>query len=158
MEYTEPKRGDRIFHSGRITTIDSFDDDHGTFLRNGQWVSIDEFEKNEDGVWTRTPAPRTYEIGEQYKASSLRRGVAVVRPAVFAGGASGKDKVVTTSPCCQLHLRRLDFADLTSDLAARQGGWSEQCNSCKACYKVKLMFTGSPRLGLYGVRWESLGF
>lgn len=158
MEFVEPKRGDRIASGGRITTIDSFSEDDGTFLRSGQWVDISDFEKNEDGVWVRTHSPRTYEIGEPYKVSSLRKGVAVVRPAVFAGGVSGKDKVVTTSPCCQLYMRRLDFGDLTSDLAARQGGWSEQCNSCKAHYKVMLMFTGSPRLGLYGVRWESLGF
>lgn len=158
MEFTEPKRGDRIFHSGRITTIDSFDEDNGTFLSNGQWVDISDFEKNVDGVWAKIPGPRTYEIGEQYKVSSLRKGVAVIRPAVFAGGMSGRDKVVTTSPCCQLYMRRLDFGDLTSELAARQGGWSEQCTSCKAHYKVMLMFNGSPRIGLYGVRWESLGF
>lgn len=158
MEFTEPKQGDRIFHSGRITTIDSFSDDHGTFLRNGQWVDISDFEKNGDGVWQKVAALRTYEIGEQYKASSLRKGVAVIRPAVFAGGMTGSDRVVTTSPCCPLYMRRLHFGDLTSDLAARQGGWSEQCTSCKAQYKVMLMFTGSPRLGLYGVRWESLGF
>jgi hypothetical protein len=158
MEFTEPKRGDRIFHSGRITTIDSFDEDHGTFLGNGQWVGISDFEKDGDGIWTKIAAPRTYEIGEEYKASSLRKGVAVIRPAVFSGGTSGKDKVVTTSPCCQLYMRRLDFGDLTSDLAARQGGWLEKCTACKAQYKVMLMFTGSPRLGLYGVRWESEGF
>lgn len=158
MEFAEPKRGDRIVYGGRITTIDSFSEDDGTFLRSGQWVCISDFEKNADGVWVRTDSPRTYEIGEHYKGSSLRKGVAVVRPAVFAGGVSGKDRVVTTSPCCQLHMRRLDFGDLTSDLASRQGGWSEQCTACKAQYKVMLMFTGSPRIGLYGVRWESLGF
>lgn len=158
MEFVEPKVGDQIAHGGRITTIDSFSEDDGTFLRSGQWVCISDFEKNADGVWVRTDSPRTYEIGEAYKASSLRKGVAVVRPAVFSGALSGKDKVVTTSPCCQLYLRRLDFGDITSDLAARQGGWLEQCNPCKAQYKVMLMFTGSPRLGLYGVRWESLGF
>lgn len=158
MEFVEPKRGDRIFHGARITTIDSFSDDYGTFLHSGQWVDISDFEKNSDGVWTKKSAPRTYEIGEQYKNSSLRKGVAVIRPAVFSGGTSGKDKVITTSPCCQLHMRRLDFGDLTSNPAARQGGWLERCTSCKAQYKVMLMFTGSPRLGLYGVRWESMGF
>jgi hypothetical protein len=158
MEYVEPKAGDRIVHRDTITTIDSFSEDDGTFLRNGQWVCISDFEKNQDGVWQRKSAPLTYEIGEHYKASSLRKGVAVIRPAVFSGGVSGKDKVVTTSPCCQLYMRRLDFGDLTSDLAARSGGWSEQCSSCKAHYKVMLVFTGSPRLGLYGVRWESMGF
>lgn len=158
MEIVEPKQGDRIFYGGRITTIDSFSEDHGTFLHSGQWVSIDQFEKNADGVWMKRGASKTYQIGEAYKASSLRKGVAVIRPAVFAGGVSGKDRVVTTSPCCQLYLRRLDFADLTSDLATQQGGWSEQCSSCKTHYTVTLMFTGSPRLGLYGVRWECLGF
>lgn len=158
MEHVEPKCGDRIAHGGRITTIYSFSEDDGTFLRNGQWVCISDFEKNEDGVWVRIDSPRTYEIGEQYKVSSLRKGVAIVRPAVFAGGMSGRDKVVTTSPCCQLYMRRLDFGDLTSDLASRQGGWSEQCTACKAHYKVMPVFTGSPRLGLYGVRWESQGF
>jgi len=158
MEFTEPKRGDRIFHSGRITTIDSFDEDSGTYLGNGQWVCISDFEKDGDGIWTKIAEPRTYEIGEEYKASSLRKGVAVIRPAVFAGGASGRDKVVTTSPCCQLHMRRLDFGDLISNPAARQGGSPEQCTSCKAHYKVMIVFTGSPRLGLYGVRWESEGF
>lgn len=158
MEFVEPKRGDRVAYSGRITTIDSFSDDHGTFLRNGQWVDISDFEKNEDGVWVKKAQPRTYGIGESYKNSSLRKGVSVIRPAVFSGGVSGRDKVVTTSPCCPLYMRRLDFGDLTSDIAARQGGWSEKCSSCKAHYKVMLMFTGSPRVGLYGVRWESLGF
>src|ERR1044072_7456465 len=119
MEFVEPKRGDRIASGGRIRTIDSFSEDNGTFLRSGQWVDISDFEKNEDGVWVRTHSPRTYEIGEPYKVSSLRKGVAVVRPAVFAGGVSGKDKVVTTSPCCQLYMRRLDLGDPTSDLAAR---------------------------------------
>lgn len=158
MEHVEPKRGDRIAHGGRITTIDSFSEDDGTFLGNGQWVCISDFEKNEDGVWVHIGSPRTYEIGEQYKVSSLRKGTAVVRPAVFAGGLSGKDKVVTTSPCCQLYLRRLDFDDLNSDLAAKQGGWSERCSSCKAHYTVSLAFTGSPRIGLYGVRWVYSGF
>jgi hypothetical protein len=158
MEFVEPRQGDRIFYSGRITTIDSFSDDHGTFLRNGQWVDISDFEKNADGVWMKKAAPRTYEIGEAYKNSSLRKGVAVIRPAVFSGGVSGRDKVVTTSPCCPLYMRRLDFGDLTSDIAARQDGWPEKCSPCKAHYKVVLMFTGSPRVGLYGVRWESKGF
>jgi len=158
MESVEPKRGDRVVHNGRIVTIQDFDEDNGTHLGFGQWVSINEYEKNSDGVWVRVDSPRTYVIGEPYKNSSLRKGVAVIRPAVFAGGVSGKDKVVTTSPCCPLYLRRLDFDDLTSDLARRQDGWSEQCNSCKAHYTVQLMYTGSPRIGLYGVRWESLGF
>lgn len=158
MEFVEPKRGDRIFHSGRITTIDSFSDDYGTFLRNGQWVSIDEFEKNADDVWTRKPAPKTFQIGENYtnRHTSLK-GTKVIRPAVYLGGKV--EKVVTTSPCCTLTSRRLDLGDLTSDLAVRQGGWSEICTGCKWCYRVTVVHTGSdPRLGLYGVCWESLGF
>jgi len=158
MEYTEPKRGDHIFYNGRITTIDGFDEDSGTRLRDGQWVCISDFEKDEDGIWTRKPAACTYEIGEAYKVSSLRSGVTVVRPAVFSGGVSGKDKVVTTSPCCALFARHLNFGDINSGTAARNGGWLEKCNQCKAHYKVSLAYTGSPRLGLYGVRWESLGY
>lgn len=158
MEYIEPKRGDRIFHGGRITTIEGFDEDSGTFLGNGQWVCISDFEKDEDGIWMRKPAPRTYQIGESYRNSGLRAGVAVIRPAVFSGGVKAEDKVVTTSPCCALFARHLNFGDLSSDIAARSGGWLEKCTQCKAHYKVSLVYTGSPRLGLYGVRWEALGY
>lgn len=158
MEFVEPQRGDRIFHSGRITTIDSFSDDYGTFLRNGQWVSIDQFEKNEDGVWMRKPEPKTFQIGENYtnRHTSLK-GTKVIRAAVLASAKA--DKVVTTSPCCTLVSRRLDLDDITSSLAEKQGGWSEICTGCKWCYRVTAVYTGNdPRLGLYGVCWESLGF
>lgn len=154
MEFIEPKRGDRIFHGGRMTTIDSFSDDHGTFLGLGQWVCISDFTKDEDGVWRQIPKSRTYQIGEIYKASDLRKGVAVIRPAVFVGGANGKDKVVTTPPCCVLYSRRLDFDDLNSGLATKQGGWLEKCTHCGWHYKVSMVSNGGPRLGLYGVRWE----
>ena len=73
MEFVEPKRGDRIFHSGRITTIDSMDEDNGTFLGNGQWVCISDFVKGEDGVWVRELPPRTYKIGDSYSGSDISR-------------------------------------------------------------------------------------
>ncbi len=157
MEYVEPKRGDRIFYSGRITTIEGFDEDHGTFLRNGQWVSIHEFEKNADGVWARKPAPKTFQIGEKYtnRHTSLK-GTKVIRPAVYLGGKV--EKIITTSPCCTLTSRRLDFGDLTSSLAEDQGGWTETCTGCGWYYKVSAVYLGDgPRLGLYGVCWESMG-
>lgn len=157
MEFVEPKRGDRIFHSGRITTIEGFDEDYGTRLRNGQWVCISDFEKNPDGVWTRKPEPKTFQIGEEYsnRHTSLK-GTKVIRPAVFLGGKV--DKIVTTSPCCTLTSRRFDLDDLLSGVAVQQGGWSDTCTGCKWYYRVTVVHTGSdPRLGLYGVCWESMG-
>lgn len=157
MEFVEPKRGDRIFHSGRITTIEGFDEDSGTFLRNGQWVSIHEFEKNADGVWTRKPSPKTFQIGENYtnRHTSLA-GTKVIRPAVYLGGKT--EKIATTSPCCTLISRRLDLGDLTAKLTERQGGWTETCTGCGWYYRVSVVHTGQDvRLGLYGVCWESSG-
>lgn len=158
VAFTEPKRGDRIFHSGRITEIDGFSEDDGAILRNGQSVCISNFEKNEDGVWTLKLPPRTYLIGEQYENyRSSRKGVAVIRPAVYQKGKA--EKVITTSPCCTLNVRRLDYADVSSDLARKTGGWSETCTQCGWHYTVSLVSaTKDPRLGLYGVRWESKGF
>lgn len=158
MEFMEPKRGDRIFHSGRITEIDGFSEDDGTILRNGQSVCISNFEKNSDGVWVLKSPPRTYLIGEHYENyRSSRKGVAVIRPAVYQGGKT--EKVITTSPCCTLTVRHLDYADISSDLAQRTGGWDETCTACGWHYTVRLVSqTNDPRLGLYGVRWESKGF
>lgn len=157
MERVEPKTGDRIFHSGRITTIDGFSDDHGTRLYDGQWVCISDFEKNADGVWTKIPEPHTYGIGESYRATDLRKGVAVIRPAVFMGGKV--DQIVTTSPCCTLWSRRLRFDELTSDQAMQGEGWPDVCTKCGWRYRISAVYVGDgPRLGLYGTRWESLGF
>lgn len=160
MEFVEPKRGDRIEDNGRITTIDSFHDDHGTKLYSGRWVCISDYTKGKDNVWRKEPKPDEYAIGETYENyRSSRKGSSVIRSAVFLAGANGPDKVITSSPCCTLHARRLDFDDLNSTLAAKQGGWSEKCTGCNWHYSLTLVFTGSdPRLGLYGVRWESKGF
>src|SRR5690606_41683805 len=106
MEFTEPKRGDLIFHSGRITEIDGFSEDDGTILRNGQSVCISNFEKNSDGVWVPKSPPRTYLIGEHYENyRSSRKGVAVIRPAVFLCGKMVK--VITHAHPCSYIDRHL---------------------------------------------------
>lgn len=160
MEFVEPKRGDRIECNGRITTIENFGEEYGTRLHSGPDVDISDYTKDKDGVWRKEPKPEAYGIGETYQNyRSSRKGSSVIRPAVYLMGANGPDKVITSSPCCTLHARRLDFDDLNSSLAAKQGGWSEKCTGCKWHYSVTLVYTGNdPRLGLYGVRWESKGF
>lgn len=158
MEFVEPKPGDRIFHSGRITTIDSMDEDNGTFLSNGQWVCISDYAKDRDGIWTKESAPRIFQIGEKYtnRHTSLK-GAMVIRPAVYQG--SQEERVITSAPCCVLASRRFNIADVASDLAIRMGGWSTTCTGCGWHYRVTLVHTGNDfRLGLYGVRWESMGF
>ncbi|QJD53808.1 hypothetical protein SEA_KELA_248 [Streptomyces phage Kela] len=158
MEFMEPKRGDKVVYQGQLRTIEGFDEDHGTHLGMGAWISINEYEKNGEGVWVRTDSPRTYLIGEPYENyRSSRKGVAVIRPAVYQKGST--EKVITTSPCCTLNVRHLNYADVSSDLAKRTGGWSETCTQCGWHYAVSLVSqTNDPRLGLYGVRWESKGF
>lgn len=101
-----------------------------------------------------------YLIGEVYSnRSASRKGVAVVRPAVLEGLSGPEPKVITTAPCCIDQTRRLSFNDLTSSLAAKQGGWGARCTHCKEHYNVLVEYTGTdPRLGLYGVRWISQGF
>jgi hypothetical protein len=100
-----------------------------------------------------------YLIGEQYSNKATgRKGVAVIRPAVLEGLLSEEPKVITTSPCCPDKVRHLSYADITSSLAAKQGGWAMQCKECKWHYKVVAEQTGATRLGLYGVRWISQGF
>lgn len=102
-----------------------------------------------------------YLIGEEYSDGRdlSRKGVAVIRPAVLEGLSGPSPKVITTSPCCPTRTRRLDLEDVTSDLAAKQGGWSEKCTHCRWHYTVMVEHTGNdPRLGLYGVRWVSEGF
>lgn len=160
MNIIEPRRGDRIEDNGRITTIDGFSDDDGTKLYSGQYVCISDYTKDKDGVWRREPKPYMYAIGEKYDGyRSSRKGSSVIRPAVFLAGANGPDQVVTSSPCCTLNARRLNFDDLNSSLAAKQGGWSEKCTKCGWHYSLTLVYTGTdPILGLYGVRWESKGF
>src|SRR5690606_41782900 len=99
MEFTEPKRGDLIFHSGRITEIDGFSEDDGTILRNCQSVCISNVEKNSDGVWVPKSPPRTYLIGEHYENyRSSRTVVALLRPAGQQVGKMGK--AMPTSPSC----------------------------------------------------------
>lgn len=160
MEQMEPKVRDRIAYGGRITTIEAFDEDNGTYLRSGAWVCMSEFEKNEDGVWVmRSSRARVFQIGEKYSnRSTSRKGATVIRAAVYEGGLEGPAKVITSSPCCPLDSRRLDFDDITSSLAEGSGGWSVKCTQCGWHYKVLLEHTGDPRLGLYGVRWISEGF
>jgi hypothetical protein len=156
MEYVEPKIKDKIFHQGKLTTIEGFGDDEGTRLRSGQWVCISDFEKGSDSIWRKTAEPTVYEIGQPYKSIDLREGVIVIRPAVFEGGKN--PKVITTSPCCVLFSRRLDFEDLMSSVAAKNGGWPERCTQCTWNFRLTLAYQGSPRTGMYGVRWESRGF
>lgn len=160
MEHVEPKMGDRLEDGGRTTRIQGFSEDRGTHLDSGRWVDISDYTKDRDGVWWLEPKPRMYGIGETYGGyHSSRKGSSVIRPAVYLAGANGPDKVITSSPCCTLNARRLDFDDLNSNLAAKQGGWLEKCTGCKWHYTLTLVFTGTdPRLGLYGVRWESKGF
>lgn len=97
-----------------------------------------------------------YGIGELYPSGHIgKRGVAVIRPAVFQDGRAAK--AITSSPCCPLHARQLSMDDLTSKLA--ESGWGVLCTHCSWHYRVKLEYTGrDPRLGLYGVRWISEGF
>lgn len=101
-----------------------------------------------------------YLIGDEYRKFSVsRRGTAVIRPAVLEGALSSEPRVITTAPCCVTETRHLNFNDITSDLAVKQGGWSEKCRHCKWHYSVLPEYTGTdPRLGLYGVRWISQGF
>lgn len=100
-----------------------------------------------------------YLIGEEYRNKrTTTEGVAVIRPAVLEG-LGNQARIITTAPCCVDRTRRLSLADITSDLAGRQGGWDEQCTHCRWRYKVTVEFTGQdPRRGLYGVRWTSKGF
>lgn len=53
MNRDEPKVGDEIVDHGTRTTIDGFDEDHGTWLRSGGWVCMSEFDKDGNGVWHR---------------------------------------------------------------------------------------------------------
>jgi hypothetical protein len=101
-----------------------------------------------------------YLIGEEYdNYSASRKGVAVVRPAILEAAFSDEPRVITTSPCCVTQTRRLSFNNITSDLAIRQGGWSEQCRHCKWHYHVLVEHIGQNiQSGLYGVRWISQGF
>lgn len=102
-----------------------------------------------------------YFIGEEYSEGRdlSRKDVAVIRPAVLEGLFGPSPKVITTSPCCTDRTRRLDFGDISSDLAAKHGGWATQCTHCKWHYRVLIEHVGKdPRLGLYGVRWISQGF
>lgn len=160
MERVEPKVGDRIAYGGRITTIEGFSEGSGTYLRSGAWVCMSDFEKNEDGVWAmESSRAQVFQIGEKYSnRSTSRKGVTVVRSAVYEGGLDGPAKVITSAPCCPLNSRRLDFDDITSSLAKKSGGWSEKCTHCGWHYIVTLEYVGNPRLGLYGVRWVSMGF
>lgn len=99
-----------------------------------------------------------YLIGEPYRNRHSAKGIAVVRPAVLEG-LGGQARIITTTPCCTDRTRRLSFADVTSSLAEKQGGWDEQCTGCQWRYKVTVEYTGKdPQLGLYGVRWTSQGF
>lgn len=153
MEIVEPKRGDRLVLNGKETRIYEFDEDHGTHLEDGRWVCISKFEKK-GGIWVEKGKPtRIFAIGERYsKATLAHPGVAVDRPAVFEGG--NPERIVTSSPCCHLHARKLRLDDLLKNL---EDGVGEICVHCKWWYKVTLLFRDSPRLGAYGVRWESRG-
>ncbi|MFE0472709.1 hypothetical protein ACFW2V_13940 [Streptomyces sp. NPDC058947] len=101
-----------------------------------------------------------YPIGDEYSnRAASRKGVAVIRPAILEAAFSGEPRIITTSPCCVTQTRRLNFNDVTSDLAIKQGGWSEKCRHCKWHYRVLAEHTGQDiQLGLYGVRWISQGF
>lgn len=153
MEFTEPKRGDRLVMGGKETRIYGFDEDHGTHLEDGRWVCISKFEKKGD-VWVEKGKPvRIIPVGEQYgKREIAHKGVAVDRPAVFEGGAPMR--VVTSSPCCVLYARKLRLDDLLHNL---EDGILDICTQCRWSYRVTLLYKGSPRLGLYGTRWESQG-
>lgn len=152
----EPKVGDPIINGPHHVRILRFDDDFGTQLNDYSWVDMAEFEKNEKGVWVRTDSDPAYKIGDRYPKSSLgRAGTMVIRPAVFEGGKVSK--VITTSPCCPLNSRRLSFDELLSVLGDSEG-WLETCAKCDWHYRVWLEYTDSPRLGLYGVRWKSMGY
>lgn len=53
MNRDEPRVGDEIVDHGTRTTIDSFSEDEGTWLRSGGWVCMSEFDKDAAGVWRR---------------------------------------------------------------------------------------------------------
>jgi hypothetical protein len=101
-----------------------------------------------------------YLIGEEYNnRRASRKGVAVIRPAILEAAFSDEPRIITTSPCCVTQTRRLNFNDITSPLAIKQGGWSEKCRHCKWHYHVLVEHTGQNiQSGLYGVRWISQGF
>lgn len=85
MERVEPKVGDRLLHGSQITTIEGFDEDHGTYLRSGLWVCMSDFEKNEDGVWVKESSQvRVFRIEAEKRREGLesalkRHGVEVWR-------------------------------------------------------------------------------
>ncbi|MER6605662.1 hypothetical protein ABT282_07050 [Streptomyces sp. NPDC000927] len=101
-----------------------------------------------------------YLIGERYNTgAATRKGVAVIRPAVLESALGPTPRIITTSPCCPTETRRLDFDNVTSDLAKKSDGWLEKCRHCNWHYRVLPEHTGDDaRLGLYGVRWISKGF
>lgn len=154
----EPKIGDPVRFRGENCKILRFSEDDGTQLDNYQWICMSEFERGEGGAWIRvgSESPRSFQIGEVYRNRELSRpGTTVVRPAVYETRHHQNPSVITTSPCCPEKVRRLDFGDLTSDLALRSDGWLEKCTMCGTWYRVLLKHTGTLPLGLFGASWTT---
>lgn len=99
---------------------------------------------------------QTYMIGEQYRLSRLRKGDAVVRPAVWRNGK--RPVIITSEPCCY-GARNIAYESFAVEDDRHSGPWIEKCNDCGDYYEVSLVFTDSPtgrdvRLGgLVGVKW-----
>lgn len=55
MNQPEPRAGDRIVEAGLQTVIQEFDDDLGTRIAGGGYVSIADFDRDDKGVWRRRP-------------------------------------------------------------------------------------------------------
>lgn len=51
VEFVEPKIGDQVMYQGRLTRIEGFHEDDGTWLKGNTWICISEFRKNREGIW-----------------------------------------------------------------------------------------------------------
>lgn len=54
MTSPEPRRGDRVIYGHGSFLINDFDDDFGTRLSNGKWISASQLSSLDDGVWFYT--------------------------------------------------------------------------------------------------------